>query len=371
MKIGFASNDWSRSMTTTNGLPIMGGSGHMRVGQYIPFLRKKGIDVALGILAHNNITGTFGIHSWDNTGDHFDCDVIVMQRYMHKNVLVDMERAQSRGQIIINDVDDWYWGLSEKNAAHEVSDPIKHPVENTEWYKQIVQKSDGIIASTPFLQESLSKWNDRVLLHTNYVNVKQYANVPMFESPHPGKLLVGWMGSTAHRSGDLEILRPYAQALSEFSMFHHTGNIDHYSVPQFSKEIGVSAGLVSKSPFLPPFQLQEGILFQAGIVPLTNIPFNHAKSYIKGLEYAAAGVPFVCSWSPQYEQLTSEYGIGFMANDPSDYVELLKELKNDQYRKKVSVDIRKKVRKFDVAIGADRLYKTIKALHTQVWDETR
>ncbi len=371
MKIGFASNDWSRSMLTSTGLPVMGGSGHIRIGQYIAPIRKKGIEVALGILAHNAATGTFGIHSWDNSGDHFDCDVIVMQRYMHKNVLNDMQKAQSRGQIIIQDIDDWYWGLSEKNAAYDISNPIKNPVENTEWYKKIIKASDGVIASTPFLRDRMLEWNDHVALHTNYVNTKQYANVPPFTDSPAGKLVVGWMGSTAHRSGDLEILRPHINKISEFSVFHHTGHVDHHTFPNFNRQIGVSGGIVSTSPFLPPYQLQDGFLFQAGIVPLTDIPFNHAKSYIKGLEYAAAGVPFVCSWSPQYEELTSEHGIGFMATEPSEYVELLKDLKNQRYRNKVAADIKKKVKRFDVSVGATNLYRTIKDMHQRVWDEKR
>ena len=213
------------------------------------------------------------------------------------------------------------------------------------------------------------EWNDNVHLHTNYVTVDQYRDVPAFESPNPHKLVVGWMGSTAHRSGDLEILKPYTYEISRFATFHHTGDFQATSVPRFYKEIGVSAGIVSTSPFLPPYQLQKGLLFQVGIVPLTNIPFNHAKSYIKGLEYAAAGIPFVCSYSPQYEELVSEHGIGVMANDPSEYPRLLAQFTDKDYLAKTSVDIRKRVKKFDVRICAERMYKTILKIHKGYWRE--
>lgn len=367
MKIGFASNDWSRSMVTRDQTPVMGGSGHIRIGQYILPLRKKGIEVAVGILAHNSMTGTFGIHSFDASGDHFDCDVIVMQRYMHKQVLPDMKRAQDAGQIIINDVDDWYWGLSEKNAAFAASNPKLNPDENIEWYKTILQESDAIFASTPFLEKKLLDWNDNVWLHTNYVTTAQYKDVPPFESPNPHKLVVGWMGSTAHRSGDLEILKPYSDHITKFATFHHTGDIKIPNVPRFNREIGVSAGIVSTAPFLPPYQLQDGFLFQVGIVPLTDIPFNHAKSYIKGLEYAAAGIPFVCSYSPQYKELTSDHGIGLMVNDPSEYPEMLERFRDDDYRKETSKDIRKRVKKFDINVGAEHLYKKILKIHKNHW----
>ena len=35
MKVGFASNDWSRSVIEQFGRPVMGGSGHIRIGQYM------------------------------------------------------------------------------------------------------------------------------------------------------------------------------------------------------------------------------------------------------------------------------------------------------------------------------------------------
>ena len=371
MKIGFASNDWSRSMQTVTGLPVMGGSGHIRVGQYLGPLRKRGVDCVVGILAHNAMTGTFGVHSFDGTGDHFDCDVIVMQRYMHMQVLPDMKKAQAAGQIVLQDVDDWYWGLSEKNAAFEAGDPTKNPKENINWYKQIIEQSDGIITSTPFLQKKMLDWNDNVGLHTNYVNVEQFKHVKRFESTDPHKIVVGWMGSTAHRSGDLEILRPHTKRISQFANWHHTGNVDAAGWPKFHREIGVEAGITTYSPFLAPYELQNGFLFNVGIVPLTEIPFNHAKSYIKGLEYAAAGVPFVCSMSPQYEELTQEHGIGILAESPAEYPKLLKQFTDQDFLKESSISLRKKVKKFDVKIGAGKLFTTIKALHKEAWREKR
>ena len=371
MKIGFASNDWSRSMLTATGSPVMGGSGHIRIGQYLGPLRRKGYTAVVGILAHNSMTGTFGVHTFDGSGDHFDCDVIVMQRYMHMQVLPDMKRAQEAGQIVLQDVDDWYWGLSEKNHAFEAGDPIKNPTENIQWYKQIIEQSDGIITSTPFLQNKMLEWHDNVGLHTNHVNIDQFKNVKPFKSKDPLKIVVGWMGSTAHRSGDLEILRPYTRKIGEFATWHHTGNIDAANWPKFHKEIGVEAGVTSYAPFFAPYELQNGFLFTVGIVPLTNIPFNHAKSYIKGLEYAAAGVPFVCSWSPEYEKLTQEHGIGILAEKPSQYPALLKQFTDPDFVKESSISIRKKVKAFDVNVGAGKLYSTIKALHKEAWSEKR
>jgi hypothetical protein len=359
MKIGFASNDWSRTALDALGRPVMGGSGYIRIGQYIKHYKGTGINAVVGILAHNSRTGTFGVHSWDGN-DYFDCDVIVMQRYMHKQVLPDMKRAQAAGQVILQDVDDWYWGLSKKNSAYDASDPLKNPDENIKWYENIIKNSDGVIASTPFLFNRMREWNENTVMHTNYVDTAMFAKA--YEHEPKLKIVVGWMGSTAHRSGDLQILKPYTSQISKFASWHHTGHIEAPGWPRFTKELGVEGGNTTTSPFVAPYELNTGIKFDAGIVPLTDIAFNHAKSYIKGLEYAAAGVPFVCSWSPQYEELTQKHNIGVLASKPADYVKELKKFTDCDYRAKVAAQNRVNVRKFDSKIGSERLYTNIKSL---------
>ncbi len=359
MKIGFASNDWSRSVVNIYGHPVMGGSGHIRIGQYMKYLRQQGVDTECGILAQNNMTGTFGIHCWNGV-DHFDCDVIVMQRYMHMQALTDLIRAKASGQIILQDVDDWYWGLSPLNAAYEASLPSRNPRENTDWYRDIIKASDGIIASTDFLYDKMKLWNENTRIHKNHVEANKYASRVHTNSTE--KIVVGWMGSTSHRSGDLEILRPHAQQISEYATWHHTGHISSPHIPTFSSAVGANGSEVSVSAFLPPEQLHLGFNFDAGIVPLTDIPFNHAKSYIKGIEYACGGVPFVASASPEYIELAEKHGIGVIAKSPKDYVTLLKKFVDPDYRQEVSDNNFKKVKSFDTAEGAKLLFSTIKKL---------
>jgi glycosyltransferase involved in cell wall biosynthesis len=57
--------------------------------------------------------------------------------------------------------------------------------------------------------------------------------------------------------------------------------------------------------------------FDIGIAPLDDIVFNHAKSWLKGLEYAALGIPFVASDLPEYVRLEKQHGIGVTAPSKS------------------------------------------------------
>jgi len=55
--------------------------------------------------------------------------------------------------------------------------------------------------------------------------------------------------------------------------------------------------------------------FDVGIVPLELTRFNEAKSWLKGLEMAALGVPFVASPTEQYRAL----GAGWIADKPREW----------------------------------------------------
>ena len=78
-----------------------------------------------------------------------------------------------------------------------------------------------------------------------------------------------------------------------------------------------------------------------GIVPLNNIGFNHAKSYLKGLEYAAAGIPFVSSHTPEY-QFLADAGIGRVANSAEEWIyhlDVLQHFAMRDYEAKVNKEI--------------------------------
>jgi hypothetical protein len=62
-----------------------------------------------------------------------------------------------------------------------------------------------------------------------------------------------------------------------------------------------------------------GEVFDVGVAPLRIDRFNTAKSWLKGLEFAARGVYFVRSPSAEYERL----GLGMRARSPRDWAKFV------------------------------------------------
>jgi glycosyltransferase involved in cell wall biosynthesis len=143
----------------------------------------------------------------------------------------------------------------------------------------------------------------------------------------------GWVGATPWRSGDLETLNPFfGEFLKEKHLkFHHAGNI--INAPTAAQQIGIDKRLCTVEPMKTMLGVPE--LYRkmdVGIVPLRDVPFNHAKSYLKGLENAAAGIPFIASGGlPEYQSF-ADAGVGRIANTPDEWIGHMTELLNPKTR---------------------------------------
>lgn len=251
------------------------------------------------------------VHGWD---------IVVMKLLMQKQVLEGMDHADSLGQKIVVDVDDFFEDLPESNRAFITTDPRNNPDNNREIYKEIINRAFAITVSTPFLYEHYSKLRKNVFLVRNGIDTHtpgRWSQLSRNSAKH--RTAIGWVGATNWRSHDLEQLSPWIGEYLEINrvFFHHSGycpeSPDAAELLKIPPKKFKSQGLV---PIVSYPKLFNN--FDIGIVPLNDVPFNHAKSFIKGLEYAAAGIPFVSSYSPEYQYL-SDCGIGRVAKTETDW----------------------------------------------------
>lgn len=316
IKVAIATTDWSGSVHDDRGWPVMGGAGWIRFGQWA---RNSGNHVVIGELIDNGTT--LGARTFD-AQSHLNTPVVIMQRIMDKGVSRKIQRSITNGQKVINDIDDWFWGIHPENMAAKHVDPEFNPDKNIDHYKESLLASSLVTTSTPFLASLLSEWGINAVLVENRVSFQMFRP----RRHRAGKPTIGWVGSTGHRSGDLEVLREPFAAMERDSktLFHHTG--DHPRHPRFTEEVGISPDSTTILPMLAPSEYPLGFNFDIGVVPLTENDFNRSKSWIKGIEYAAAGVPFVASPLPEYVRLKQEYGIGRLASTPDEWVAHFNEL---------------------------------------------
>lgn len=315
MQIAFLTNDFS---TYPDGKEVPGGCCYYRCS--LP-MYACGYPAKLGRPAFSPDHG-FGVKQIGG-GEVYGFDTVVLKLIMFRWTHRQMVISQQLGQRVIVDIDDAFDFLPEANKAWEVTHPKKNKVMNRDHYRAVIDQADGLIVSTPFLYEYHSKTHPDVRLVRNGVYPQMF-DVKRQEA----KPVLGWVGSIPFRGGDLETLREWLPAFLEEHdlMFHHSGDTVIEGDPIFSQVAGIPEERMTYTPQVPIDQYQHLFShFDIGIVPLTDIPFNHAKSCIKGLEYAAAGIPFVAQDVPEYRML-ADSGVGRVARSADDWVRHLTEL---------------------------------------------
>src|SRR6478735_761671 len=361
MKIGIASADWSSSVFDANGHPVWGGSGWARCGQYVDLLPH---DVVVGTLVGHAKKPMLGVREylpdhdeegewkeWNWLGqDHFDCDVLIVQRIMYEGAADNIARAVAGGQVVISDVDDWYWGLSTQNAAFLSTHPKINPKDNLHNYKSTIARSSYVMASTPYLADRLKAFTRcpiEVLPNTvdfNRFNFREQATTPT----------VGWAGSTSHRSGDLEVLRGVGSALvREGVPLVHAGHVEW--ARSFAEAVGVPDEHVRTLPLVAPERYPEILQFDIGLVPLADVPFNLSKSTIKSLEMTAAGIPFIASNVGEYARQKATTGAGRMVRKYKDWMRHIRDLEDVSGRVEEAEFNRKALDCFSIENGVARL----------------
>lgn len=300
---------------------------------YLPMkeLEKNNWSVGMGFPGWNDDHG-FGLLIPDKKAIH-GWDILVFKLIMLESVAKKVKEGKAMGQKIVVDIDDWFEGLEKTNHAYKTTDPSVNPKNNRDHYMYIIENADAIITSTPFLYDF-------------YKNIKGYKNVFMVRNgididrwkirkDHSRYLpKFGWVGATMWRSRDIEQLSPWFGNFLEKNhlSFHHAGNI--IGAPQVKDQLNLSKYVkYTKEPMKPINKYPEMFnKIDVGIVPLNDVKFNYAKSGIKGLEYSAAGVPWISSYSPEYELLNCQ-GIGRMARSEEEWIGHMEELLDPKIRK--------------------------------------
>jgi len=293
-------------------------------------LKELGWEVGMGFPAFQPEHG-YGLLIPDKKAIH-GWDIVVLKLMMLEGLVDHIPKAQAIGQKIVIDIDDHHAGLEPTNMAYIATDPKTNPKNNREHYFRSMELADALITSTPFLYKFYKdKYPDKpIFLVRNALDFKHFH---MRKDNSGNWPTLGWVGATPWRSGDLETLNSFMGDYVEKNnlRFHHSGHI--INAPTVQEQMGIPPKRYSSEGMKPI--LTYGEMFKRidiGIVPLRHVEFNLAKSFIKGLEYAAAGVPFVAENIEEYKFLYEEYGIGRVAETPDQWMMHFDELKTEKAR---------------------------------------
>lgn len=255
-------------------------------------------------------------------------DVIVFIRFMFADIAKVTERAVAGGQLVVQDIDDWIWGIPTTNQGYWATHPKVNPDHNRDHYRKAVARASLVTCSTEYLAGRVAdRINPNVAVLPNMVDLAAFSRVrernELREAGwHPA---IGWVGSTAFRGGDLETLKgvigPFMQARG-LRFIHGGATVGGQAVTGM---LGLPEDVPVELRAETPPDVYPSLLrgMDVGIAPLAPKPFNEAKSACKVMEYAAAGVCYVASDFGPYHDWE---GAGAVCRRPRDWWRQLERL---------------------------------------------
>lgn len=241
-----------------------------------------------------------------------DADVIVLQRVTHRHLVDAVRLLRERyGVAVVIDVDDDLSNIHPSNPAFTAMHPRHGTMPDHSWRHTLAACDNATLVqvSTPALLRRYAR-------HGRGVVVRNHVPRSYLDVPHdPALATVGWGGAIHSHPDDLQVMGPLAARLErEGTSFQLVGPL------QNAREVlGLAAdppatGAVDMAGWAGALAAHLGV----GVAPLADTVFNHAKSWLKMLEYAAVGIPCVASPRSEYGRL-HRLGVGLLAERPRDW----------------------------------------------------
>ena len=252
-------------------------------------------------------------------------DIIIFQRnVVHQQVFDAIEYWRGHGKPVAIDLDDAYQILPWSNPAHAfwIENSTKQEPPPLVMLEDGLKRFDGLIAPNRLLLEDW-KHVTRGYYLPNYAQMDWWSGIPSREDLKKprnlnNRIVIGWGGSVSHYdswwgSGIREAATKVCQRHPEV-VWLICGNdkriYDQLPVP-WSQKLWQSG--------VPPQEWPKIVsIFDIGVAPLYGI-YDQRRSWIKGLEYGLAGVPWIGTEGEPYSDLA---GLGMLVKGGSELWEI-------------------------------------------------
>lgn len=315
-----------------------GGCGFYRVRAPSEEIAKLGVDVTvateLDVEAARNPDGIVEVREVKT-----DADLIVVQRPLDNAMTSMIKQAKRQGIATIVELDDDIGSIHKDNIAYDKVYGFKH--QGNQWVEAAGREADLVTVSTPALEKYAPHGRSAVLRNCVPDRIFDYV------SDGTEKLWprVGWSGSVQTHPNDLQETKGAVGEVLKTNKLPFSVIGDGDKVSRLLKLDRLSSP-VYNTGWVPLDNYYEyvAMFVDVGIVPLEISPFNQAKSALKGLEFAALGIPFIASPTREYLRMEA-YGIGKIAKNPGEWRKHLQRMiDRPEETKRIGLEYRDKIK---------------------------
>lgn len=258
-----------------------------------------------------------------------DTDVVVLQRITHSYMTQAVTLMRAAGVAVVIDVDDDLTTIHPANPAYESIHPSKYGtvkngarhLHSWNYLSRACRDATFVTTSTEQLLTRYASHGRGTVLH-NYLADHYYP----YGERHQDSTILGWPASIHSHPNDPEVIGSAVDRVTN----------SERPLRVFSNPDGIrqAFSLATEPECVHPIALldwpAEVSKLGIGIAPLADTRFNAAKSWLKPLELAACGVPWVGSPRTEYRRL-HDLGCGLLAEKPRDWYRVLRKLSADEH----------------------------------------
>ncbi|MCA1987958.1 MAG: glycosyltransferase [Desulfarculus sp.] len=289
------------------------------------------------------------------------CEVVFLGRVFGQALLRLVRELHECGKAVVYDADDDYFNISPLNQAYaglgleevqlELPDgrremlwadlakadqypglPAGRLIDlaenqaNAAALRAALAEVDAITVTTEELAQAYRGYGPPVIICPNCIDFELWQPLPLHHDRN--RFLVGWAGGSSHYE-DLTLIRPaLAEAMENEPRM--TLSLQGAYPPAILR--GLDPERVRTHgwthPEAHPWR-SAALAPDLAVIPLVDNAFNRRKSPIKWLEYAALGVPAICSDLPPYSPVVVHGVNGLLARNTDEWVLMLLELAAD------------------------------------------
>jgi glycosyltransferase involved in cell wall biosynthesis len=260
-------------------------------------------------------------------------DILVVQRASASNPEIARQiitHCRFHGIRLVLEIDDDLLNLHQKTG-----DDVSYADGFLAALEMIARNADTVVVSSPPLADVMRQYNQKVVCVPNVHDERIWLEKSPNGFVRPVKaagnsIRILYMGTKTHEH-DLNLIQPaYDRIRDEYGKkveLEIVGGVpDH--IDGFARKVkprGIGANSDAYCEFVSWFRQTNHWDF--GIIPLELTPFNRKKSFIKFLDYAALGVPAICTDIEPYREVVRDGENGLLvANDTESWYRAMKRL---------------------------------------------
>ena len=314
-----------------------------RILQYMPYLKKQGIDISIHLFKHNymdkwNFYKTFGQY-----------DIIFIQRKLF--LPIEFLYIRRKAKKIIYDFDDAIMYRSPKSKS-------PYSFSRRTRFAFMTKRVDLVIAGNQFLKSEVLPYNSNVVIIPTSVDLSHYTLKNDFSQSV--RITIGWLGSRS----SLRFVKNLIPAFENIFKKH-----SNTQLKIVCSEFLESAHMpIIKKKWSLNEEVEDLKSFDIGVMPLSNDIWSKGKCGLKILQYNSVGVPAVCTPVGVNREIVVDGVNGFWAQNEAQWEDcLLKLIEEKELRKKMGLKGREIVEKnYSLEVSAPRLLSVLKEVADRI-----